>query len=351
VWSDDPVWSLKHWIATLGNAVMALIILTEPDPEAALKWMLKACSFVTIPISILLIRYYPQWGRCYNPWDGEVQKAGFACEKNSLGVICMTCGYFFAWHLLNTLRLPKSNEKRDEILLCATFFLMIAYLFKGLHCATALVSMIVGITVIVLINLPMVDKRLALKYLVIGVVLLALEETTLGLRGQVIQMLGKDPTLTSRTPMWANLLAFDSSPILGAGNDGFWLPDREKAFWGKYYKPQDSKPNEAHNGYLEAYLNLGVIGLVLLLGWIIATFKKCQMALVENYRVGLFRLGFLVGSIFYNWTEAGFKTITPVFFMFFLISMDYPNPEIELAAHSVETETAEAETEVASVKA
>ena len=31
-WSDDPFTAFKRWIKTLGHPIMALIILTDPDP-------------------------------------------------------------------------------------------------------------------------------------------------------------------------------------------------------------------------------------------------------------------------------------------------------------------------------
>jgi hypothetical protein len=60
------------------------------------------------------------------------------------------------------------------------------------------------------------------------------------------------------------------------------------------------------------------------------------LALLQNTRIGLFRLGFLVAAVLYNWTEAGFKTITPVFFMFFIIAMDYPRAQLALESEHPE---------------
>src|SRR5205814_1432610 len=121
LWSDMPFWSFKHWIATLGHPIMALIILTEPDSKKALICLMKRCAYVAIPVSILLLRYYPQWGRSFSFWTGESQKAGFATEKNSLGIICMVFGFFFIWHSLNMLRRQRSKVRKRELVLCAGF--------------------------------------------------------------------------------------------------------------------------------------------------------------------------------------------------------------------------------------
>ena len=67
-------------------------------------------------------------------------------------------------------------------------------------------------------------------------------------------------------------------------------------------------PNEAHNGYLETYLTLGLIGVFLLIGLFVATFRKIRLELFRNFEWGRYRLGFLAAVILYNWTEAAFRT-------------------------------------------
>ena len=50
-------------------------------------------------------------------------------------------------------------------------------------------------------------------------------------------------------------------PILGAGFESFWLGPRLERLWRAFPVFQ---PNEAHNGYIEVYLNLGWVGLGLI---------------------------------------------------------------------------------------
>ncbi len=83
-------------------------------------------------------------------------------------------------------------------------------------------------------------------------------------------------------------------------------------------------PNQAHNGYLETYLTLGVVGVFLLIGLFVATFWKIRSELFQNFEMARYRLGFLAAVVVYNWTEAAFKTINPLWFVFYLIAMDYP---------------------------
>ena len=78
--------------------------------------------------------------------------------------------------------------------------------------------------------------------------------------------------MSGRTLLWTALLEMDTNPILGTGFESFWLGERPKALEGIFF----FIPNEAHNGYLETYLTLGSIGLLLLIGLFVATFWKIR---------------------------------------------------------------------------
>ena len=62
LWSDFPLVSFKRWIKMFGHPIMALIILTEPNLEEALIQVMKRCTYVIVPVSILFIKYFPDWG-------------------------------------------------------------------------------------------------------------------------------------------------------------------------------------------------------------------------------------------------------------------------------------------------
>ena len=66
-WSDFPFVAFKRWIKILGHPIMALIVLTEPDPKEAVIRLMKRCAYVVVPVSILFIKYYPELGRGFEP--------------------------------------------------------------------------------------------------------------------------------------------------------------------------------------------------------------------------------------------------------------------------------------------
>jgi O-antigen ligase len=92
----------------------------------------------------------------------------------------------------------------------------------------------------------------------------------------------------------------------------------------KLHEGRAWQPNEAHNGYLEIYLNLGGIGLAILAAWIIATFRKIRLELIKNLEWGRIQMAVLVAIVAHNWTESGFKGLGFAFFIFFIIALNYP---------------------------
>lgn len=322
LWSDFPIVALKRWTKVIGHPLMVLIIFTEPDPEEALKRLMKRCAYILVPVSILFIKYYPEYGRGFSQWTGEAYNTGITNNKNLLGCDCLILGFFFVWHFLTTRQMPKSKARRNELLLTVGFIYMIWWLLSMANSQTSFTALLAGIFVLLFAGWRWVDKRWLGMYIVVGVLIIVSAQYFFGIYETVLGLLGRDATLTERTVLWEDVLKVDINPVFGAGFESFWMGERQEAIWEKH----TWRPNQAHNGYLETYLNLGVIGLFLLIGLIFVTYAKARRELVSNFEFGRFRLGYLAAAVAYNWTEAGFKTTHFIFYMFYIIAIDCPKP-------------------------
>jgi len=176
-----------------------------------------------------------------------------------------------------------------------------------------------------------------------ALVLVTVAELTFGISGSYSEALGRGSGLSGRKMIWTHLLEVDINPILGTGFESFWLGKRPDQLKGLFFYSL----NEAHNGYLETYLTLGLIGVFLLIGLFVATFWKIRLELFRNFEWGRCRLGFLTAVILYNWTEAAFKTVNPMWFVFFLIAMDYPRTHLTTAQPAVGVARSEEDMEFA----
>jgi O-antigen ligase len=318
LWSDFPLIAFKRWIKVLGHPIMMLIILTEPNPSQAVGRVLKRCGFLLIPLSLLLCKYYPQYGRAYNYWTGAEYFIGVTTAKNTLGHVCMIFGIFYFWNALQALRMKRGFAKLYELSMSGAFLGMSAYLLKMSSSATSLVTMLLGIITIGVAGLPFVSKRRIGMYFILAIFAFAAADSMFGIYANVVHALGRNLTLTDRTNIWHIVLGLQHNPILGTGFESFWLGERLRAVWST-----EEGITEAHNGYLEVYLNLGLVGVTIFAGVLISTYRKIRTDLLRRFEFGRLRLGLLVVIIIYNLTEAAFVSVHFIYAVFFLIAIDY----------------------------
>ena len=326
VWSDYPLVGLKRWTKLAGQPIMVLILLTEPDPMESFTRLMKRCAYVLIPISILFIKYYPEFGRAYDTWSGQPMNTGITTNKNALGCDCFILGMFYVWHFMRVWQTEKGPVRKRELILCGIFLLLIGWLLFMAHSSTSIGGFIIALVVMFFVGLKFLDLRRMGFYLVTIAVVLVLAEVFFGIHDLAIGALGRDKTLTGRTEIWQMLLNWDLNPVLGVGFESFWMDERVEKISKMFH---GLRVNEAHNGYLETYINLGLLGVFITLALILATFAKAQRALLTDFSFGRFRIAYLIAFIIYNWTEAAFRTHCFPFFIFFLVAIDYPRPEVE----------------------
>jgi exopolysaccharide production protein ExoQ len=331
VWSDFPFVAFKRWVKILGHPIMALIVLTEPDFEEALSWLMRRAAFVLIPLSVTFVKYFPALGRGYSEWTGQAFYTGVTTNKNALGYLCMVFGFYFVWELLKAMTTKRHQTRRKDLVVPVVFLAMILWLMKLIDAKTALVTFLASSVTAYVLGMKMIVKRYIEVYLLAIVLLVVAAETFFDLYSDAIALLGRDPTLTDRTYVWRDVLSMHTDPILGTGFESFWLGKRLETLWAKYWW----RPNQAHNGYIETYLNLGIVGVVLFAAFIVDAFRKIKRQLLDHLDLGRFRFSLLLAILLFNYTDATFKALHPLWFVFYLIAMEYPKPSPEPAEAEV----------------
>jgi O-antigen ligase len=308
---------------------MALVVLTEPNMEESLARMFKRASYVLLTVSVLFIKYFPELGRNNKEWGGESPFCGITLGKNALGVDCLVFGLFYFWRLLQVWQWEKDLVRRDELRLTILFLLMDGWLFKRAHSSTCIGAMALGTAVLLALGWDRLNRQRIGTYAMVIIIFCVSMEWMFGISALALKLLNRDPTLTGRVFVWQQAMALQPNPLLGAGFESFWMGERLQKMWDIHWW----HPNEAHNGYVETYLNLGIVGCVLLLGVLLSSFWKCKRAYLTNFSFGRFRLSWFAAIIVYNWTEAAFKALHLIFFLSFIVFLDYtttqPAPEEE----------------------
>jgi O-antigen ligase len=318
---------------------MMLIILTEHEPLKAVERLLKTCTYIIVPLSVLFIKYYPTLGRGYSEWTGGAFYTGVTTNKNILGHDLLVCGLLLVWRLTARWR-GKDDSGRwiDDIGIPILLLFMVGWLFEKSDSKTPLIGLILSILVFVALGRQSVRRHIG-AYLVAGILTFVVLQVSVNITDTLITSAGRDTTLTGRTELWEVVLRMDPRPILGYGFESFWLGDRLKKLQDMYY----FKPNQAHSGYIEMYLNLGWVGLLFLVGVIVSCYAKIREMLTSSSEMtkrvmfGTFGMAFLAAFLIYNYTEAAFKSLHFLFVIFLLFAIKYPSPQERLAQSSPAT--------------
>lgn len=306
-WSDFPFVAFKRWFRDLGNYAVILVPLTEPVPMEGLRIVLRRLSYLLVPLSVVLIKYFPEVSRSYDPWTGVAQIVGPTTGKNQLGVIALLCGLFFFWDVVTRWPARKDRRLRRVILLNIAFIGMALWILNLARSTTAYVCLLLGGMVIVAAQARFFLRRS--RILGYGIpacfCLYVVLAFGFGMNGAFAGAVGKDPTLTDRTKIWAFVLSMHTNPVWGTGYESFWMGDRITRFWSNAGL---GRINEAHNGFLEVYLQLGGVGVALLSLFLITSYRNAKRKLTVDSSAAAFGLSMWLVLLFFSMTEAGFRS-------------------------------------------
>ena len=304
IWSDFPFVSFKRWFRDLGSYLMILVVLSDNRPVDAVRTLLRRFCYLLVPLSILLAKYYPGLAIRYSVWTGGPEYVGATTSKNMLGVACLISGIFLFWDTVTRWSDRREWRTKRILLLNMAFMAMTLWLLHLSNSATSRVCLMIGCVTIAVARSGVGKRHLGFVKLLIPMcfclyLVLALG---FGLNSNLAEAVGRDPTLTDRTMIWKMLLSLGTNPLVGTGYESFWLGPRLQSIWQKF-----GQINEAHNGYLGIYLELGFIGLFLLSAFLIASYRKICKSFTTFSPFASLQLALWGILIFYNVTEAAFR--------------------------------------------
>ncbi len=304
-WSDFPVVAAKRWVRDLGGYLVILVVLTDPQPFEAIRTLLRRLCYLLIPLSVLLIKYFPETAKSYDIWSGVAQFVGATTSKNMLGVACLLGGIYFVWDTASRWATRKEPRNKRVLLVNFAFFAMLLWLLNLSNSATSKVCLALGTMVVLVARSDWGKRHSTLLKVAIpsAFCLYLILAFGFDLIGKFASQVGRDPTLTDRTLIWSAVLSQHTNPLLGTGYETFWLGPRLDRVWA-----MAGHVNEAHNGYLEVYLNLGYIGLALLAGILLTGYRKIGNTVTSSLSLAPFSLAVWSVMLFYNITEAAFRS-------------------------------------------
>jgi exopolysaccharide production protein ExoQ len=317
LWSGFMFVTMKRCIKAVGEFLIIAVVLTDPRPQLAVRRFLVTPAMILLPMSVLLILFFPDLGT-YSGTDGRVFYAGVATHKNTLGVACLVHGIACLWCWLNAYSdHAKPHRQRDLILYGALYLTALGLILRA-NSMTSFVSLVAA-SVFMLIGTrrSVVLQRSFLHALIALLVFAPLLTILLDTTGVMAHSLGRQASLSGRTEIWNAVLSININPLLGTGFESFWLGNRVDQVWSLIGQGERGI-QEAHNGYIELYLNLGWAGLALLAWLLVTGYRSAVAALQHHAHDAVIRLAFIVAALMYSMTEAGFRMLDPIWVLFLL---------------------------------
>ena len=267
-----------------------------------------------LPLSVLFIKYYPSIGRSFSK-DWMPTYGGVTTQKNSLGMICLVCGLGSLWAFIGAYRDRTTSHRVRHLAAHGIIVAVAIWLFITSNSMTALSCFVMAGTVMVMTMWRYFIKRpLAVHAIVGGCVFLSLFALFFDTSGMLVHTLGRNTNLTGRTDIWKAVLSMHTNPLVGTGFESFWMGRRLE----RVDEILKDSIQEAHNGYLELYLNLGWIGLVLLAGVIVTGYRNVLAVFRRDPDAGRIRLALFTAGVIYSFSEAGFRMMSPIWIAFLL---------------------------------
>jgi exopolysaccharide production protein ExoQ len=339
-WSDYGDVAFRRWVKAVGELAVVLVVLTDAHPSAALKRLLSRVGFVVIPLSVLFIKYYGDLGRDYRPGGfGGVWNTiytGVTTDKNALGMITMIFGLAALWQSLELWKTKDAPHRGRRAIAQAVLLGTACWLFWITNSMTSLsCALVAGVLLVGTNSWAFFRKRAVINTLVIAFLCITL--CAIFVAPDLLSLVERDPTLTGRTAIWNLVLEMTGNRVFGTGFESFWLGPRLQRMWSIYWW----HPNEAHNGYLEVFLDLGWVGVALFAGVLVAGYRKVLISIRQREVAGSLMLAFFVAALIYNITESGIRELNPIWFVFLLAIISVPAPSVseeELRAGTDELE-------------
>jgi len=273
---------------------------------------------IVLGIGALLSLFYavaiPSVGKHVGGEFDGAWKGIYAQKNNFSTTMTMTMLVFFVLGLVNRDRQERTLA-RGGLLFSVALILL----------STSKSGLIVFVTMLIVVFLSRLfrwkGRRSVLVLDVGGMIVLGLG-AVLSVTWQAIVIgLGKDPTLSARTHIWTGSIdKIMAQPLLGYGRAAFWVPDSQPAYEVGAIASKGFVPAHAHNGFMDAALEIGLLGLgILLLGLLMTYGLALRRAYNAREPEDLWPFTFLTLMIISNMTETVLITRTSPYWVMYMV--------------------------------
>ena len=272
---------------------------------------------IVLGIGALLSLFYavaiPSVGKHVGGEFDGAWKGIYAQKNNFSTTMTMTMLVFFVLGLVN-------RDRKERLLARGGLLFSVALILLS----TSKSGLIVFITMLIVVVLSRLFRWKGSRSILVldvgGMIVLGLG-AVLSVTWQAIVIgLGKDPTLSARTHIWTGSIEkIMAQPLLGYGRAAFWVPDSQPAYEVGAIASKGFIPAHAHNGFIDAALEIGLLGVGLLVVGLIATYGlSLRRAYNAQEPEDLWPFTFLTLMVMSNMTETVLITRTSPYWVMYM---------------------------------
>jgi O-antigen ligase len=336
LWSVAPALTFRRSIALLGSSAFGIYLATRFSWQELFKLIAYALGLCAV-LSLAFILLLPSYGIHYDLQHSGAWR-GIYVHKNALGRYMSLAAV--------TWLLYAFNNARGRIAGLVFFGISIELLFLSISKTS------IAIFILLLFPLSIYLYRLGRWRYVLPVIIITLVTASSAIlitnvEQQVIsvpaQLPEVDLTLTGRTALWQECWDMvRQRPWLGYGYSAFWLGFEEPS--GHIWRNLRWEAPNAHNGYLDLWLQLGLVGLVFFIVLITAcVFKLLFLLCRRKGSFEVFSLLFILLLLINNISESFILVQNCIFWILYVaVSSKIVNSYREIR-HAAITESAETE--------
>jgi exopolysaccharide production protein ExoQ len=251
-WSTHPMFTLRRAVILLGTTMFALYLASCHDSEEQMN-LFGWAVVLEVLASIVVIVLFPKFGISHGGHWGDWR--GMFSHKNVLG-------RFMAFGVLLLLfGKPKGIPVWLRVSCLTGAFIMLVESGS----ATSQIALAAVLSIYPVLQTVRIRQKKTLPLWAALLPLLSPVAVILIVNySTILEFFGRNATLTGRTFLWAVIsAAIAKRPWLGYGYSAFWAHNSlEKAALASLV---GWEAPSAHNAYLDASLDLGRIGLAVLL--------------------------------------------------------------------------------------
>jgi O-antigen ligase len=281
LWSVDPERTIGRSVAIFGTTLFGVYFATRYSLKQQLYllgWVFGLASLISIFFVLALPQYGKMAGFHFGAWRG------IYVHKNVLGTMMILSTYTF-------LILDASDRKKNWIFR-TLFFLSIVLLWKS-DSSSSVINLLFIMSVFIVSKALRWEYRLKAAVLALSTAFSFILYIWLVVQADAVaNLFGKDLTLSGRTQLWDLVWEFiHKKPWLGYGYGALWSGGNRdtRVIWSAIGW---EAPN-SHNGFLEVWLGLGVLGLSVLVIHMVTNFMKI-LILIGQTRAAVYFLPMVV---------------------------------------------------------